>query len=107
MKNLLTSGKRKRAVARACIKQGTGVVKINNRLIDFYEPEIARLKLQEPLMLAEDHAGKFDISIKVFRWRNNEPGRGSTACNGKGSYWIHKGQETGKGVPSVRQAICS
>ena len=65
MKNLLTSGKRKRAVARACIKQGTGVVKINNRLIDFYEPEIARLKLQEPLMLAEDHAGKFDISIKV------------------------------------------
>ena len=66
MKNLMTSGKRKRAVARACIKQGTGIVKINNRLLDFYEPELARLKLQEPLMLAEGHSNKVDISVRVF-----------------------------------------
>jgi len=65
MKYLLTSGKRKRAVARAVIKPGSGVVKINNRLLEFCQPDIAKLKMQEPLLLAENHSTKTDITVKI------------------------------------------
>ena len=42
MKSKVASGKRKRAVARALIKQGTGIVKINGKLIEFFDPKIAK-----------------------------------------------------------------
>ena len=65
MKSLNTSGKRKRAIARAHIRQGSGIVKINNRLLEFYQPDLAKLKLQEPLLLAPSHANNVDITVKV------------------------------------------
>ncbi len=65
MKSLNVSGKRKRAIAKAVIRQGTGVVRVNSRLVDFYQPDVARLKIQEPLIIAGDSAAKFDISVKV------------------------------------------
>ncbi len=60
-----TSGKRKKAVARAVLKAGSGIVKINNKLIDSYEPKMARLKILEPLMIATDYAPKVDIHVTV------------------------------------------
>jgi len=65
MKPIIASGKRKRAIARATIRPGKGIVKINNRLLDFYEPKLARLKLREPLIIAGDLANKVDISVNV------------------------------------------
>ncbi|MBI3034674.1 30S ribosomal protein S9 [Candidatus Woesearchaeota archaeon] len=59
------SGKRKKAVARAVLRPGRGVVKINSRLVESYEPKLARMKIMEPLMIAGDYAGKVDISISV------------------------------------------
>lgn len=61
----MTSGKRKRAIARAMIKSGSGIIKINNLLLDFYEPELYRLKLREPLIIAGDVAGRVDIRVRV------------------------------------------
>lgn len=60
-----TSGKRKTAVARATLKAGKGIVRINSKLLDVYEPEQARLKIQEPLILAEDIAKKVNIDVNV------------------------------------------
>ncbi len=60
-----TSGKRKRAIARAILKEGSGYVKINGKPIDFYEPKLYRLKIKEPLLLAQDIANKVDLSINV------------------------------------------
>jgi small subunit ribosomal protein S9 len=65
VKSIKTTGKRKSAVARAVLKPGKGLVKINNKLIDIYEPKMARLKLKEPLILAGDVAKNADISINV------------------------------------------
>ena len=65
MKIMHTSGKRKRAIARATLKDGKGRVRINKVLLDFYEPKLARLKLREPLILAGDTANKVDIDISV------------------------------------------
>lgn len=65
MKNIHTSGKRKMAIARAMLKQGTGLVRINSVPIDFIEPKMSKLKLREPLILAGDVANKVDIDINV------------------------------------------
>ena len=65
MKNVHASGKRKTAVARATLKQGSGLIRINGVPIDIMEPRISRLRLTEPLILAGDAAGKVDINVNV------------------------------------------
>ena len=65
MKIVHASGKRKRAVARATLREGKGKIKINNIPLDLYEPKLARLKLREPLILAGDVVNKLDIEINV------------------------------------------
>src|SRR3989338_5311967 len=66
MKNIHTSGKRKSAIARAVVKQGTGIVRLNSVPIDLVEPRMSRLKLMEPLILAGDVAGKVNIDVSVI-----------------------------------------
>jgi len=65
MKIIHMSGKRKRAIARATLKEGKGVIKINKHLLDNYKPEMCRMKIMEPLMLAGDIAKKVNIGIKI------------------------------------------
>ena len=52
MKNIHTSGKRKRSIARAILRPGSGIVRINSIPVDFIHPKVSRLKLMEPLILA-------------------------------------------------------
>ena len=65
MKIVHTSGKRKTAIARGTIKEGTGRVRINKKPLELYSPELARLKLQEPLNIAGDIVDTVDITVKV------------------------------------------
>jgi len=65
MDNVNTSGKRKTAIARAVVKEGTGKVTVNKIPLDLYTPELARLKIQEPLGLAPEKAAKVDIAVIV------------------------------------------
>ncbi len=60
-----TSGKRKSAVAQATVQKGTGIVRINKNPVDFYEPEIARWKILEPIKIAHEHMDKVNIDVKV------------------------------------------
>lgn len=60
-----TSGKRKTAIARATLKSGKGRVRVNNKPVEFYQPELARLKIQEPLELAAKYCKRIDINITV------------------------------------------
>jgi len=64
-KVITTSGNRKRAVARATLSPGTGLVRINSKVLDVYEPELARLKITEPLILAGDVSKSVNIAVKV------------------------------------------
>ena len=66
MKTIITSGKRKRAIARATLKEGKGIIRVNKILLDLYEPKMYRLKLREPLILAGDIINKINIDIKVI-----------------------------------------
>jgi len=58
-----TSGKRKMAVARATITPGTGIIKINNFLLDHYGTPMLRARILEPVKLAG--ATKMDIKVRV------------------------------------------
>jgi len=64
-KTIIASGKRKTAVAKATVKEGSGKVKVNKVPIDQYEPELYRLKIKEPLILAGDELNKVDISVSM------------------------------------------
>ncbi len=66
VKLIHVSGKRKQAIARATLKEGKGIVRINKLLLDHYQPKMARMKIMEPLLLAgEDVVSKVNISIDV------------------------------------------
>ena len=60
-----TSVKRKTAVARASVKKGKGVVRINNKPVELYEPEIARWKILEAVNIAGGHTNKVNIDVSV------------------------------------------
>jgi len=63
---VLTSGKRKTAVARATTRPGKGRVRINSVPLEIYPSELARMKIQEPLTLVgEKITGKIDIIVRV------------------------------------------
>lgn len=66
MKSIITTGKRKTAIARATLKNGSGKIAINKKDVSILEPTLARLKLQEPLILAGDVSNKVDISVNVI-----------------------------------------
>jgi small subunit ribosomal protein S9 len=65
MKIIHVAGKRKRAVAKATLKPGTGKVKINNIMLDNYSPRLARMKIREPIQLAGAIPSKMDISVRI------------------------------------------
>jgi len=62
---ILTTGKRKTAVARTRIKTGTGFIVINGIPLNLWKPEDVRLKIREPLLLAGDIVNKVDMSVNV------------------------------------------
>ncbi len=60
-----TSGKRKRAIARATIQPGKGIVHVNNKLLSSLQPEMIQMRIMEPLLLADKLAHDVDISVTV------------------------------------------
>ena len=63
---IVTSGKRKTAIARAVLIEGSGKIKINKKdyqTLHFFD----RLKIEEPLRIGKEVLGKinFDVSINV------------------------------------------
>jgi len=59
-----TSGKKKTAVARATVRDGTGKVRINSQPVELADPEMARLKMLEPFRIT-DEGLRDDVDIDV------------------------------------------
>ncbi len=59
------SGKRKSAIARATLKPGKGQVFINKKNLDVVEPEMIRMRMKEPLILAGKKADSVRIDVNV------------------------------------------
>jgi len=60
-----TSGKRKTAIARATLRPGNGIVRINSVPLDIYPNEMVRLKIAEPLLLIPNSIEGIDVAIDV------------------------------------------
>ena len=65
MKSIIAVGRRKAAIARATVRDGKGRVFVNRCALEVYEPELARLRISEPLMLAPEVAKRVDIDVDV------------------------------------------
>lgn len=56
----------KTATAVAHCKRGTGMIRVNGRPLELIQPEILRLKVQEPvLLLGKDRYAGVDIRVRV------------------------------------------
>ena len=65
MQTINTSGRRKNAIARVYMTQGTGKVTINKRDITEYFPlPTLQYKVKQPFMLTET-AGQYDMNVNV------------------------------------------
>lgn len=64
-KAITRSGKRKEAIAKATIKPGKGRIRINTTPLEIYSPEMARLKIMEPIQLVGDESDEVDIEVNV------------------------------------------
>jgi small subunit ribosomal protein S9 len=65
MKIVVTSGKRKTAVARATVRPGAGRIRINKIPVELLQPEMVRMTVMEPLIIAKELANKVDIDVVV------------------------------------------
>lgn len=62
---IYVSGKRKTSIARAIVKPGKGVVRINSFSLDAYSPQLALMKVKEALMIAGDAYKNLDFNVSV------------------------------------------
>ncbi|HTT17041.1 MAG TPA: 30S ribosomal protein S9 [Thermoplasmata archaeon] len=62
---VLTTGKRKSAIARATVRKGQGLLRYNGVPLELVEPEIVRQKVQEPLLMVGDRVRQLNISVET------------------------------------------
>lgn len=65
MKSIQSTGKRKTSIARATLKPGSGIIRINSIPLNNYNNIMARTKIMEPLIISGDVSGKVDIKVNV------------------------------------------
>ena len=65
MEQINAVGRRKAAIARVFVKEGTGVISINNRTLEAYFPNpILQYIVKQPLSLL-DVVGKYDLKVNL------------------------------------------
>ncbi len=78
MIKIVTSGKRKRAVAKAVITEGSGIITLNKK--PYKNLQIFdRLKIEEPIRIAERVLGKINFNIEVEVRGGGEKGQTEAA----------------------------
>ena len=61
-----TSGKKKTAIARATVRDGSGKIRVNAKPVELVDPEMARLKMLEPFRIAsEDLRDEVDVDVSI------------------------------------------
>ena len=64
-KGINTKAKKKTASARAVIKNGKGIVKINKMNLNIFQPNYLKMFIQEPLTMAGGVTEEIDINVSV------------------------------------------
>jgi len=70
MRHLVAVGKRKTAIARAYFRDGNGNIRINNLFLEAWGNPLARARIKEPLIIANNIipgiVDEIDIRVNVF-----------------------------------------
>jgi small subunit ribosomal protein S9 len=75
------SGKRKEAIARASIRPGTGIIRVNSMLFDNYVPRLAKERIRQPLIIADGPVDLAKINIDIVAEGGGVMGRADAiAC---------------------------
>ena len=92
------SGKRKTAIAKATIKEGTGKVIINNTPYQNLPSMFHRLLIKEPLEIAKNVLGdlKFDIAVTISGGGNETQIEAARLAIAKSIFHYTKSQELKK-----------
>ena len=64
-KIMIFIGKRKKAVARAVIREGKGSIRINSIPLDNIQPRFRQMRIKEAIVLAPEQAKGVDIDVNV------------------------------------------
>jgi len=64
-KTIHAVGKRKRAIARATLSNGTGIININSTPLEMIKPRYVKMRIEEGLMLIGDIIKKVNIDVNV------------------------------------------
>ena len=64
-KFIIGVGKRKKAVARASVREGKGTIRINSVPLELIQPSYKQMRIKEPIIIAGDIANNVDISVNV------------------------------------------
>jgi len=65
MRVVVSTGKRKTSLAKATIKDGTGRIRINGSPLEIQQPELARMRIMEPLILFGEGWKRYDIRVRT------------------------------------------
>ena len=66
VKSVVARGKRKNSVARATVREGKGVVRINSINLNAIQNRYIRELIYEPLEIAGERANKVDVKVNVY-----------------------------------------
>jgi len=58
-------GKRKRAIARAVVREGSGKIRINSIPLDKIEPNFRQMRIKEAVIIGHEQAKGVDIDVTV------------------------------------------
>ena len=65
MRVVVSTGKRKTSLAKATVRDGTGRIRINGIPLEIHQPELARMRIIEPLILFGEGWKRYDIKIRT------------------------------------------
>ncbi|MHA1905838.1 MAG: 30S ribosomal protein S9 [Candidatus Thorarchaeota archaeon] len=65
MRVVVSTGKRKTSLAKATVKDGSGRIRINGQPLEIMQPELARMRIMEPLIIFGEGWKRYDIKVRV------------------------------------------
>ena len=65
MRVVVTTGKRKTSLAKATVRDGSGRIRINGKPLEILQPDVAKMRIMEPLIIFGEGWKHYDIKVRV------------------------------------------
>ncbi|MFW9920679.1 MAG: 30S ribosomal protein S9 [Candidatus Thorarchaeota archaeon] len=65
MRVVVSTGKRKTSLAKATVRNGAGRIRINGQPLEILQPDVAKMRIMEPLVIFGEGWKRYDIRVRV------------------------------------------